>query len=457
MGANYAGVIASRLSAYGFSKFAIAGILGNLQAESGLNPSSGGMDSNGLWSGGLAQWNGSRYKSMQAFARARGKPWTDVVTQIDFLVSEVSPQLKADLNSAQSAGYAALVFVNRFEISSALIPQRIAYANAWYHSGTIGSGSAALGSMATGGSRSGGGSAIPAASRLGDPNPSASDYRSALGSLAGLLTAIPELHSILQQAVQGGWAVTKFQQAITQSHWYRSNNAATRALIALAYSDPAEYRTQLAQASAQVSQLAQQMGVPLNAGQLSVISHEFLTNGWTQATLQADIARQYNLRTQPQGKAAGIYQGLNQIYGDYGLPNNFASSQFRTREILSGRQTLDTYKQAAIKSAKSLYPGIAPEIDQGMSVRDIASPYIQTQANLLEIDPASINFGNDAGIKKALQGVPNAVGARVAVPLWQYEQQVRSDPRWQFTNNSRDTVSSALVRLGADFGFGPSG
>jgi len=298
---------------------------------------------------------------------------------------------------------------------------------------------------------------IPAANRLGDPNPSASDYQVALGSLAGLLTAIPELHSILQKAVQGGWAVTKFQQAIQQSHWYRSSNAATRELVALSYSDPAEYRTRVAQASAQVAQIARQMGVPLNAGQLAVISHEFLTLGWTTATLQADIARQYNLKAQPQGQAAGIYQQLTQLYGDYGVPYNFATVQYRTQQILAGRQTIDTYKQNAINAAKSLYPGVAGQIDQGITVRQIADPYINAQANLLEIDPQSINIGADAGIKRALQGTPNATGVKVATPLWQYEQQVRSDPRWQFTNNSRDVASSALVQLGADFGFGPKG
>ena len=457
MAANNGGIAAMRLGQYGFNKFAIAGILGNLQAESNFNPGSLALDSNGLWSGGIAQWNGGRLDALKRFAAARGKPWNDLVTQIDFLVSEVSPQLKADLNSAQSAGYAALVFVNRFEVSSALIPQRIAYANNFYNSGIIGS-TGNLAALAQGqGVGGGGGGAIPAANRLGDPTPTATDYATALGSLAGLLTAVPELHNILQQAVEQGWSASKFQQAVEQSHWYRSNNAATRELVSLAYSDPAEYRTRLAQASSQVSQMAHQLGVSLNTGQLNNLAHQFIVNGWTSATLQHQLAGLYNRKGQPQGQAAQIYQQLNQLYGDYGLPTNFAANQYRTQQILGGGTTLDSYKQGVIQSAKSLYSGVAKEIDQGMTVRDIAAPYIQTQANLLEIDPNSINFGADAGIKKALQGTPTAQGVRVALPLWQYEQQVRSDPRWQFTNNSKDTVSQALVALGADFGFGPRG
>jgi hypothetical protein len=465
MAANYAGVIAYRLQQYGFNKVAIAGILGNLEVESGLNPASGAQDSNGLWSGGIASWNGGRYTAMQSYARSKGKQWTDVTTQVDFLVSEMSSQLRRDMNNAGSASNAARVFDFTFERSAdinswgaGLGPRRVMYAEQYYNSGIVGSGVNTLASMVAGvGGKPGSGSGIPGANRLGDPTPTGSDYTQALGSLAGLLTAIPELHNILQQAVVGGWAVSKFQQAVEQSHWYRSNNAATRELVSLAYSDPAEYRTRLANSSQQVQQLAHQMGVVLNPRALANMAHQFIAMGWTQQSLQQQIARYYNQKAQPTGDAAKIYQSLTQMYGDYGLPTNFADIQHRTQQILGLGQTMDGYKQGAINSAKSLYPGVAPEIDQGMTVRDIASPYVQTQANLLEIDPNSINFGADGGIKKALQGQPNAQGVRIATPIWQYEQQVRSDPRWQFTNNSRDMVSSALVKLGADFGFGPQG
>ena len=289
------------------------------------------------------------------------------------------------------------------------------------------------------------------------PTPQSSDYQTALGSLAGILTAVPELRGILQRAVTGGWAVSKFQQAVQQSNWYRTNNAATRELVALAYSDPAEYRTRLANASSQVSQLAQQLGVRLNARQLGNLAHQFLAQGWTTTTLQHQLAGFYNRAQQPQGQAAQIYQQLAQLYGDYGISYNFGTLQARTQQVLGGNTTLDSYKQNAINTAKSFYPGVAAQIDQGITVRQIADPYVSAQANLLELDPKSIDITGDLGIRRALQGQPNAQGVKVATPLWQYEQQVRNDPRWQFTNNSKDTVSQALVQLGADFGFGPKG
>ena len=69
-------------------------------------------------------------------------------------------------------------------------------------------------------------------------------------------------------------------------------------------------------------------------------------------------------------------------------------------------------------------------------------------ANLLEIDPAQIDFTKDPLVSKALQfqgakSGPNQAGTDGApgvMPLWQFQQQVRQDPRWQYTDNAKQEV-----------------
>jgi hypothetical protein len=36
--------------------------------------------------------------------------------------------------------------------------------------------------------------------------------------------------------------------------------------------------------------------------------------------------------------------------------------------------------------------------------------------------------------------------------MWQYEQTLRQDPRWGFTNNARDSVNSTAHQILKDFG-----
>lgn len=91
----------------------------NFQDESGLNPGIEEHDFNvhGTKGFGLAQWTGPRRSQLEAFARQRGTPVSDVNTQLDFLMSELQGSEKSaarSILSAPDAGSAAAAIVNNF-------------------------------------------------------------------------------------------------------------------------------------------------------------------------------------------------------------------------------------------------------------------------------------------------------------------------------------------------------
>ncbi|NKY31761.1 hypothetical protein HGA13_01545 [Nocardia speluncae] len=102
----------------GFTPAQAAGILGNLQVESGFdtgayNPGEGAI--------GLAQWLGGRRENLEAFAAKRGADVTDWRTQIDFMVHELEGSESGAmrrLKDTTSAGQAAAVFDEYYERSS---------------------------------------------------------------------------------------------------------------------------------------------------------------------------------------------------------------------------------------------------------------------------------------------------------------------------------------------------
>lgn len=87
---------------HGLEPHQAAGIVGNLQGESGqgLNPSAinKGDGSDGSDSIGIAQWNGPRAQALKDYAASRGSPWSDLNTQLEFLHQE----LKGPENAAYS-------------------------------------------------------------------------------------------------------------------------------------------------------------------------------------------------------------------------------------------------------------------------------------------------------------------------------------------------------------------
>jgi hypothetical protein len=92
-----------------------AGIVGNLQAESGVKP---GQHQIGGPAFGIAQWEGGRQDNLRAFAAQQGKPVDDLGVQLDFLWQELQGPENAAFQSLKGAGSAqeaAAIFENEFE------------------------------------------------------------------------------------------------------------------------------------------------------------------------------------------------------------------------------------------------------------------------------------------------------------------------------------------------------
>lgn len=127
--------IQQKLMSMGFSASAAAGVVGNLVQESGLRTDA--IGDNGT-SGGLAQWHNERLDALKRFAAARGKTWTDLDTQIEFLAEEMRTSYAdtyAKMQSAELPEIAGQIMTDEYEIpdpASANYAQRQANARAAY-------------------------------------------------------------------------------------------------------------------------------------------------------------------------------------------------------------------------------------------------------------------------------------------------------------------------------------
>ena len=70
----------------GYSAIQVAGIIGNMYQESGVNPAR--EETNGIGYG-LVQWSFGRRQQLEAFAESKGKPVSDIYVQLEFLVKEL--------------------------------------------------------------------------------------------------------------------------------------------------------------------------------------------------------------------------------------------------------------------------------------------------------------------------------------------------------------------------------
>lgn len=102
----------------GYPANVAAGIVGNLDHESGYNPSNTAGD--GGASHGIAQWNGDRLAELHSFAANQGKPWNDIDVQHQFILHEldIHPTWKAAITSTKTPEEAARAFNHYFEQSA---------------------------------------------------------------------------------------------------------------------------------------------------------------------------------------------------------------------------------------------------------------------------------------------------------------------------------------------------
>lgn len=142
-GGGSSGQIWNFFKSKGFSDAIVAGIMGNLKLESGLNPNALNKSSGAF---GIAQWLGGRKTGLQNFARQRGTSSADLNTQLEWLWQELNSSEKKTLNylngnQGASASTIAAMFDKLFERSEGThIPQRQQYANQFLQqfAGTVG-------------------------------------------------------------------------------------------------------------------------------------------------------------------------------------------------------------------------------------------------------------------------------------------------------------------------------
>jgi hypothetical protein len=106
-------IVYRRLIELGYTPAQAAGVIGNLQQESGsrLDPNVVGDKGTAF---GIAQWRGPRYEALQRFASEAKKDWRDPVVQTDFIDYELkNTERRAGdlLRSAKTPEEAARAFV----------------------------------------------------------------------------------------------------------------------------------------------------------------------------------------------------------------------------------------------------------------------------------------------------------------------------------------------------------
>lgn len=281
------------------------------------------------------------------------------------------------------------------------------------------------------------------------------------GWALSMLRSNPELSKLFDAAVQGNYNQNRFIAELRNTKWYKTRGEAQRQNEVLYRVDPAEYRRRALQKRAEIEDVYYQMfGQKPSAHVLTVMTNSAFAFGFSDAEIK-------NLVGSASNAAAMMKNGLGGTLGeaerqirnameDYGLDFGEAWISRQLNYIATGRTDVTAIANYLKNGAIAKYGAWKGELEQGMTMRDIAEPFRQLMAKTLELSDKSISIA-DPSLQKALQYRPPAKGGKpgppAQMPLWQFESQLKNDKRWLGTQNAQDSLMGAARKVLQDWGL----
>lgn len=343
------------------------------------------------------------------------------------------------------------------------------------------------GTSGTGSTGNAGGKKIPP-----PPPLSQQDFLTKYGTTLAFIQSDPSLSALFNQAAKGNWQGPKFEAALQQSAWAHKYSAGAQLQEKQRLENPSTFGTSWNNMRAHIAQVAvadglairpqdvgnaltptggvggakgtvwQASDVPRQDGTITqwALEHAGDTNFDEELKTHLATVGQVNLQT-PGGTAAHDIMELKAYAGQMGLgayalpPSNNPSAMGQdwfsqsAQSNLLGTSNLDAEKAFLLQQAKDRYKAFAPSLDAGQTVRNLAAPYINTLANLLEISPDKVDLSATTGYGKIVNDALMGTDATNQQPmtLTDFEKQVKARPEWGFTNNARDTLMPGVHDL----------
>lgn len=274
------------------------------------------------------------------------------------------------------------------------------------------------------------------------------------GAYYAIIQGVPELGDLLRKAVSEGWSDTKFDYQLKQTSWYKTTSASTRTWDTNKQLDPASAQQQIDNRSATIRETALNLGVSLDDTTISKLAEDSLRGNWDQQILNNSIGAE---ASKTSGGMSGLRTGflgqqLKQTASDYGIQLSDQTFNMWVDKVARGQENAKSFQQYALNTAKSLFPGIATQLDQGLTFQQITDPYKQAAARTLEINPDTIDF-TDPKWTKAITFTTDK-GEQRPMNFNEWGNYLRSERSlgYEYTNEARSRAYQVTAGLANLFG-----
>ena len=290
---------------------------------------------------------------------------------------------------------------------------------------------------------------------------------------------VPSLTKILDRYVKENWTESKLRKAIREDVWFRKNSAVIKQRYVQLYNyqdlvdtgqiDPnkpgnTQFEQDIAKLERQVADKARAMGsgIASDPDQIKTVARKmYLTNQGIDDPMTTDFIAAAirpvtstigGVATQTySGQALKDYQAIQEIARSNGLRvKDIVPGGMNERQVLEGIATgrLDANRIAQdtrILAQQGQPQYVRDLLSQGYNLDQVFAPYRQTMANLLEINADEIDL-NDSTLR-------SAISDKGDMNIYDFKKTLKRDNRWQYTENAKQEVADATLKILRDFGL----
>lgn len=284
----------------------------------------------------------------------------------------------------------------------------------------------------------------------------AADYHWAIT----MLNSDPELKKLFNKATdpKNNWSPDRFQAELMNTKWFQKHSADQRQALIASKVDPATWNATIAKNAKGLRDSAATMGAVLSDAQVTKMARDSLTMGWNEAQTQ-DALGAY-VRVAASGPNKGQYigaagqnaQAMRATAEDNGYTISDKDLAKWTTSIATGDSSVADYQQFMRRQAALSFPSFADELYAGADMKSVANPYITQMANILELDKDTITL-QDPTIRRALASRDPKTGKPAAMAMYDFEDSLRQDARWQKTDNAKKSAATTVLGIGRIMGL----
>jgi hypothetical protein len=279
------------------------------------------------------------------------------------------------------------------------------------------------------------------------------ELASSYGFTYAFLEGNKDLKKIFGQAIDETWTPEKFQAAIRDTKWWKTNSDSMRQAQITQKTDPATWDAMVDAETVKVQQLAAEIGAAIPSSKFKKIVETALKTNMDEDLLRNVLGQYVNFTKDGtlQGEAGMHEFTMKEYAANMGIKLDDQTIKNQAQRVVRKVATTQDYESLVREHAKSMYPSYAQQIDAGQTVKDIASPYTQMMAQTLEIPDTDITVF-DPTIKSALNGL-SPDGKPTGLSLTDFQQRLRSDPRWTKTSAAQNNVFNVGLSVLKDMGL----